>query len=192
MNRDYSIDTHSKASPHLTTEQLGEILDGSRDGVSSATLAAERAHLESCEICRSEFDSLREALALFRESTAAFSSQQFTAPTRERVSTSRMLSRSGSSFPHSLAWAAAGLLAAAASLPLGFHLLQQQRRPAVAAAISKVPATAGRSKGESDAALLDDINRELSASVPDSMQALADPAAISSGADATSPMTRKN
>lgn len=191
MNRDLSTDLHSKASPHLTTEQLGEVLDASLDEMRNQDLAAARAHLEACEPCRAELESMREVVALFRESTAAYATREFISRPHAPVTAARMVPPSPHWLRPSLTWAAAGLLVAATLVPLRFHQ-RHPEGPASDRVVSTESAAARATKGESDAALLDDINRELSASVPESMQPLADPAAATSGADPTLPLTRKN
>jgi hypothetical protein len=77
-------------------------------------------------------------------------------------------------YPQVLVWVAASALLMAAILPME---LRWQRRLTVAPAIatSSAPHTT-----ESDDALLADIDRELSVSVPAPMQALADPTGAAS------------
>jgi hypothetical protein len=73
-------------------------------------------------------------------------------------------------------WLAAAAIFLAALLPMQ-TLLRHKVQPAQAVAASAPSASVG---SESDEALLDDVTREESASVPAPMQALADPATSAS------------
>lgn len=170
-----------KAETHLTVEQFGELVEGANTTLTRLALK----HLAECLQCREELDSTRKALVLFRESTAAFAQKELSrAP---RVQAIRIFPAQRR-FSAGLAWAAAGLLVLAAALPV--ELQRHTRQPA---GVSHVAAPAGRA-GESDEALLDDINREVSASVPAPMQALEDPIGSASGANSVAQIstTRKN
>jgi hypothetical protein len=66
-------------------------------------------------------------------------------------------------------WVAAAAVVLAAFLPMQMlHRRALQPAPAFSVAVADSPV-------ESDEALLEDVNREASASVPDPMQALVDP-----------------
>lgn len=161
---------NSKHSPHLTTEQLGGLLDAELDGPLGPELRGATLHLEQCAECSAEVEELREALTLFRQSTSTYANRQLTAVTRERVHAARESSLSARPLWPKLTWVAAALLAACTVLPFRWHAQQISRTAA-----TSVSNSTAVQKSESDAALLDDISRELSASVPEPMQALADP-----------------
>jgi hypothetical protein len=166
---------------HLTTEQFGEMIE--RGATEPDTVDA-AAHLAASDQCRAELQSMREALAFFRQSTSAFTEREL--GRSHRVQTARFASIHRG-FSPGLAWAAAGLLVMAGGLPLS---LRHKPAPVPVARHTAAPATAELS----DEALLEDINREVSASVPASMQALADPTGDASrtNLDAQTSTTRKN
>jgi hypothetical protein len=151
---------------HLTEEQFGELLSTSaREPAANGSLA--EAHVQSCEQCAAELTSLRECLLVFREASTAYADNelrrmpQVTLPARRR----RFLPVVEPGY-----WVlAAAAIFLAALLPMQV-LRQHAARPAPAVAASTSSATA-----ESDEALLEDVNREESASVPAPMQTLADP-----------------
>lgn len=153
--------THS-TSPHLTEEQFGELLTCSAETYLSSLAAT---HLLSCEQCAAELAGLRESLTLFRQASTAHADSEL-----RRLPQVKLPARSDL-FPamHSAYWAVAAALVLAAFLPT-----QMLRRRAVQPAPVVSAAVAG-SPVESDEALLEDVNREASASVPDPMQALVDP-----------------
>jgi anti-sigma factor RsiW len=158
---------------HLTGEQFGELMAGTTEAA-GGELALAEAHLLVCEQCAMELASMREAICLFREASNAYADEEL----RQRP---RWILPARSSAPRSLA--PAYWVAAAAMLLTALFPLQVMRRHSVApaaASVSSVAAgnNAGRDAGrdaQSDEALLEDVNSEISASVPTSMQALADP-----------------
>lgn len=165
---------------HLTEEQFGELAER---GTLSGNTAAQ-AHLHACQQCSAELNNMREALALFRETTSAFAEREF-ARTRH-IETTRFVPLHRT-FSPAFAWATAILLMVGAGLPLSLR----HKTPAVA---TTHHTTAAAPAQISDEALLDDINREVSASVPASMQALEDPTGSTSASatDAQNSSTRKN
>jgi len=155
------------SSSHLTEAQFGELLAGPAQG-ESAERAASEAHLQDCEKCAAELAGLRESLSLFRDASTAYADEQFRrlppmpAPVRPLLAPVLR--------PAYLAAAAALVLAA--FLPM--EMLWQRSHPtappsASAGTIVQAYAT------ESNEALLNDVDREVSASVPSAMQELADP-----------------
>jgi len=160
---------------HLTGEQFGELLAGSTATNSPASSAAE-AHLLACEKCAAELATLRESLCLFRQASNAYADSglqrlpQMTLPARPAVSTTL----------EPAYWAAAAALFLAALLPMQM-MRQHPLRPVPVASVN-----APGQPVESDEALLEDVNREVSASVPTPMQALADPTADGSAGIETS------
>jgi len=152
------------AAPHLTEDQFGELIAPSAETANSSLALAE-AHLISCEQCAAELAGLRESLSLFRQASIAYADSEL-----RRLPQVSLPARP-TFFPalQSAYWAAAAALVLAAFLPT-----QMLRRHALLPSPSYA-ATVADSPVESDEALLNDVNREVSASVPDPMQALADP-----------------
>jgi hypothetical protein len=128
---------------------------------------------------------MREALALFRATTSAFAEREFARTPRIETALFQPMHRR---FSPGLAWAAAGLLIIATGLPLSL----QHKAPLPPA--THHPADSAAPLQMSDEALLEDINREVSASVPASMQALENPTGSASVAttEAQTSRTRKN
>ncbi|MDP9039909.1 MAG: hypothetical protein M3O02_11655 [Acidobacteriota bacterium] len=174
---------HRSQSPHLTSQQFGELLDG--EAAPSPTLTQARAHLDVCAPCAGEFASLSEALTLFRQTTIACAEDLRAAVEQRSLPLPRPMLLAA--MPATL-WALAGLLVLAAGLPLqrNSYRAGPPASPASAAAVAGPHA-------ESDEALLDDITRELSASVPAPMRALADPVGRAEAPTQSRPSTlRKN
>jgi hypothetical protein len=147
---------------HLTEDQFGELLACSPESSGSSLV---EAHLLSCEQCAAELAGLRESLSLFRQASTAHADSEL-----RRLPQLKLPVRS-TLFPvmQSAYWAAAAALVLAAFLPMQvLHRRALQPPPVFSAAVAVSPV-------ESDEALLDDVNREASASVPDPMQALVDP-----------------
>ncbi len=172
-------ETPFDAGPHLSTEQMGELLD--ERTAASAEQSVARAHLHACSLCAAEVRGLREALSLFRKTTVAYADERLAhvhrpvfTPIRERATISLPL-----------LWTAAGVMLFASLLPMELHrpgTPHVQPRPT-----SPLP------KVESDEALMDDVNRELSAGLPASMQPLANPTSTDfSSSDGKNSTTRKN
>ena len=160
----------SISSAHLTEAQFGELLDGSANKAERALTPAEE-HVLVCEQCAAELASLREALALFRGAATAYAEEQLRNAKPMRVP----VRLPAASALRPIYFAAAAALLLAAFLPM--QMLHERSRQA-----SKQTATANaatsfeRYATESDEVLLEDVDHAASASVPDSMQALADPA----------------
>lgn len=157
------------ANQHLTEDQFGELLSASSQ-IALVNASPAEAHVSHCDQCAAELESLRECLSLFREASTAYANQELRGVPQVKLPARRRLL-----FPlHAPAyWVAAAALLLAALLPMQtMHRHAVQKRAAVIAA--NVPSAAASS--ESDEDLMDDIDREDSASVPAPMQALADPA----------------
>lgn len=173
------------STTHLTSEQFAELLDRPAQAAGSSPTLAE-AHLLGCQECTAELASLREALSFFREASSAYAESELkripkvTLPTRSRL------------FPlvQPAYWAVAIAMLLVAVIPMQLHR-QQPLRPATVATEEVAAAST-----QSDEALLEDVNRELSTSVPTPMQSLADPTATasSSSTDTSIPASaqRKN
>lgn len=159
---------------HLTEEQFGELIAASAKSTATDSDPAE-AHLRSCEQCAAELAGLRECLSLYREASTAYADRELRRMPQVKLPVRRPLL-----FPASAPayWAAAAAIFLAALLPMQ-TLLRHPAQPAPAAA--KIAPSAAVAS-ESDEALLDDVSREESASVPTPMQALEDPTASSTSA----------
>lgn len=163
---------------HLTEDQFDELLAASSR--TSAPTSPAEAHLLSCEQCAAELASLRESLALFRQASTAHADHELRQLPQMSIPARRPLLTPTAQTTWAFAAAATFLVAL---LPMqSFRQHNLQPAPAVAASVAS-------SSAESDDALLEDINQELSASVPAPMQALADPTAISSATTAASVST---
>jgi hypothetical protein len=156
--------------PHLTEEQFGELL-AQPAGPANSAMAAAEAHLLTCEQCAAELTALRESLSLFREASTAHADHvlrrlpQISVPVRGIFSPA--LQR-------------AYLATAAASVFLVALLPMQLLRQHPARSTAAISAGTPSSLAESDEALLDDVDRDASASVPTPMRALVDPTASTS------------
>jgi len=166
------LDLHLTSHPHLTSDQMSDLLAcalpprGESLPLEPAATGAE-AHLRACAICAAEFNSLRDALSLFQQATIAHADREFSRLRKPAFSVLPV----HRPYSQTLFWVAASAILMAGILPLE---IRWQRTPAI-----PQTATAGVSahtpESDSDEALLEDIDRELSASVPTPMQALADP-----------------
>jgi len=158
---------------HLTNDQMSDLLAGASTPQTEASAYAE-AHLLTCAACAAEFASLREAISLFQEASVVHADREF-----DRLQT---LARPAfpvlpthRAYPQTLFWVAASVVLMAGILPLEMRW-QRAVSTSAAAAESSAPSAGAIAKvAESDEALLEDVDRELSASVPAPMQALADP-----------------
>jgi hypothetical protein len=173
-----SVEGPELVGAHLTAEQFGELLAGSAPDASPQDAFVE-AHLLACEQCSAELDELRQSITLFRDATRAYANEQMLHRTRWVLPTRTAHSlRSGY-------WAAAAAMLLIALLPM--QVLYQHARPAQpVAAVSSVPDAT-----QSDEALLEDVDRAISTSVPTPMQALADPTATASNDNFASTSTQR-
>jgi hypothetical protein len=171
---------------HLTEDQFGELLSESSPtpGASPAT-----AHLLACEQCASELATLRQSLSLFRHASTAYANNELRQMPQMSLPVSRPLLTPVTQATWAFAAAATFLIALLPMQAYRQHTLQPAR--AIAAGPSSLAA-----ESESDDALLNDINQEVSASVPAPMQALADPLADASSneiaASVSTPNQRKD
>jgi hypothetical protein len=154
---------------HLSNDEMVDLLaccsDGEQHSAEVVTNSRADAHLLNCPTCAGEFASLRETLSLFREATVYHAGREFNRIERPQV---HIFPTSGA-YSQGLLWLAASAILMAGILPIEMRW-QQALHPS-----PTVSATASARSGQSDEALLEDINRELSASVPAPMQTLADP-----------------
>ena len=133
-------------------------------------------HLRDCLICAAEFEVLRSSVAGFQASSEALANREL-ARRPVRPFSSVFASRSRGYATPAFFWAAAAVLAVAV-LPFSIvrslnPFLGQKPQPIAQSHVTATPA----STPESDEALLDGIDQELSADVPTAMQPLAGPAA---------------
>ena len=152
---------------HLTGEQFGELLSRATGAVGEELTRTE-AHVQACEVCATELASLREVIALFRDASKAYAEEELRGIPRFELPRRRV-------FRHSMVqatWLVAAAMFLAALLPLQVLRRHAVRMQAVAA---NATASDTSSTAQSDEALLDDVSREVSATVPSSMQALNDP-----------------
>jgi len=168
---------------HLTGEQFGELLSRFTETPEGELTPAE-VHLRACEVCSTELANLRAAILLFRNASDAYAEQELRGIPRWKFPR-RVLRQS---FTPAY-WMAAAAMFVTALFPLQVMRQHAHRTSSVAATSASISNTTNAV--QSDEALLEDINRDISASVPTSMQALADPtedasAVSSESTDATS------
>jgi len=146
---------------HLTEDQFCELLSTATGITSSA-----EAHLLVCEQCAEELATLRESITLFRHASSAYADNQLRSLPQMSIPVRSVLSPS----LEPAYWVAAAAMLLAAFMPL--QVLRQH-------ALQPTPVVSSTTDHpvQSDEALLEDINREVSASVPTPMQSLADPSA---------------
>ncbi len=160
--------THPPNNSHLTEEQFGELLAPSTE---TSDRALAEAHIASCEQCSAELAGLRDSLSLFRTATGAYAENEFRR--LPQWSASRMPVRQP--FFQPAYWAAAAALLLAAILPLQMFHRHSPKPPAV------VAVTTPDRPAESDEALFESVNNEVSEAVPSPMQALVDPTSGTTG-----------
>jgi anti-sigma factor RsiW len=172
--RELAMDRDRTNGPHLTSDQFGDLLGRSVTETAPPEAEWVDAHLHACQQCSAELAELRQSLALFRDATSAYADKQMR-PLPRLVPVRRAQVRW--LIPTYWATAAAAMLLTAL-LPL--QVLRQHSPSAQPAAVaSSTTASGAIDHSQSDEALLDDVDREVSASVPTPMQALADPSASS-------------
>jgi hypothetical protein len=113
--------------------------------------------------------SLREAIALFREASDAYAEQELRGIPRWKLPRQPVFRKAF--VP--VYWMAAAAMFLTALFPLQVlrrHALGRSPAVATTATVSNAASSA-----QSDEALLEDVNRDISASVPASMQELDDP-----------------
>jgi hypothetical protein len=162
------------ANAHLTEDQFGELFLATAGRGSSDA----EAHLLLCEQCAAELAILRESLSFFRQASSAHAENEL------RLMPPMAVRRRALPFVEPAYMVAAAALFLAALLPMqALHRFVARPVPVVASVATGQPA-------ESDQALLEDVDREASLSVPASMQALADP--TTDGAAVQTSMQRKD
>jgi hypothetical protein len=167
-------------TPHLTHEQLCDLILAQPPHRLSSDFAALDQHLGSCPLCAEELARLRSSIELFRESSTVWARQQFAEVHARTVSVlppAHALSRP-------LVW-----IAAAAALVLAV-IVPMELRQYHAAPPAQVAASQTTRSTESDEALLEEIDQDLSASVPSPMRPLSDPTASMVSAESSSTQTK--
>jgi hypothetical protein len=152
-------------TPHLTEDQFGELL-ARPVGVATPAIASAEAHLLACEQCAAELAGLRETLSLFRDASTTHADNVLGRLPPISVPSQGIFSPA---VQRAYLATAAAMVFLAALLPM--QLLHQHAMRSPAAISAGTPS----SLAESDEALLDEVDRDTSASVPTPMQALADP-----------------
>jgi anti-sigma factor RsiW len=160
------------AGNHLNEEQFGELLANP----SAEIEAQSNQHLLTCDRCAAEFATIRESLSLFRDASHAYADTELRRLPQVAVPSRRLISPVLQ--PTWFLAAAAFILTA--FLPMQMRHLQTSHSAAVASMPSSSADTA-----QSDEALLDDVDRESSASLPSPMQSLANP---STSVDSSTPL----
>jgi hypothetical protein len=161
-------------TPHLTQEQIANLLIADP----ACTGPDANAHLRSCAVCTTELSGLRQSLGEFRDAVTLHAERQ-AAPLHRSVAAANL--RTMPQNRHVALWlATAAALVVAVSAPFGLHLRHPAAMPvAVLHNQAPLPAPAAPHTLESDEALLSSIDQDLSASIPASMEPLADPLARS-------------
>jgi anti-sigma factor RsiW len=196
----YSLsDPFSDQSLHLTHEQLCDHLLATTPFPDPATPTSDTGfhvagfhvvedHLRACPLCAAELRSLQSSLSNFHTATTRFADQEL-ARLRSRAPRMQFATlvpqrlalvsqRRDRLYRSPLLWAcAAALLVSATASTLVPSALHHQHR-ATTAAIA--PLRQSSPAPESDQALLDEVDDDLSSSVPSAMQPLSDPLSTSS------------
>lgn len=151
---------------HLNEEQIAELLAAStRELATDSSLAGIQAHASDCPECSAEIARMKESLALFRMASTAFAEAHLKPAPAWQTPSRRLI------MLEPVYWfAAAAAVALAAFIPLQ-TAIRNPTQPVIQAPV----AVAKHAPAETDDALLQDVSRDLSESVPTAMQALADP-----------------
>lgn len=155
---------------HLNEQQFAEMLLASRRELSEppggSELDALLAHISECSGCAAELARMRDSLALFREASTAYADAHM-----NRLPAWQPPARRAFVLQPAY-WAAA---AAAVFLATFVPLQMANRHPVQPPLQTPANVAPQQAAAETDEALLEDVNRELSESVPAPMAALADP-----------------
>jgi hypothetical protein len=156
---------------HLSHEQLCDLLIVAPQDDASLS-EAHQEHLRDCLICASELDLMRSSVAGFHDASTALADRELSRrPIRPRFA-SIYGSQPRGLITLGFAWATAALVIAAI-IPVGLNSrLNPTLTPDTTVTQS---ATTSEAQPDSDAALLNDIDEDLSAAIPAPMQPLAGP-----------------
>ncbi len=169
-------------TPHLTHEQLCDLLLDPSQPSAPTELSSPTEHLRDCPLCAAEFASLRDGLHNLRDATRTWASH---AMLNRSWSPAPVVAAPRRLFERQLLWASAVLVFAAA-IPLSLHYRQPRPQPLATAALTT---QSSQNNQLGDEALLEEIDQTLSSAVPTPMQPLADPTA---GQSSQTSSTRKN
>jgi hypothetical protein len=173
---------------HLSHEQLCDILLGSHlpepslkhhtapSAILMAIAEAHQEHLRDCLICASELDLMRSSVEEFHDASTALADRELARrPIRPRFAPIYSAHSRRQVMP--LFFLATAALILAAVIPLGLlnPKLNPLRKNHPVSNQSAINSSA--SDSDSDAALLDGIDEDLSAAVPSPMQPLVGPSA---------------
>jgi anti-sigma factor RsiW len=156
---------------HLNHEQICDLLLD--NATADAAQDANREHLQDCLICASELELLRASVTNFRSASVIIADRAFARRELHPALGSNQPKRPARYLTPAYFWAATAVLLTAA-LPLGLY--HSNLNPFLKHPQPVVVATTAATKAstlESDEALLEGINQELSASVPLPLQPLA-------------------
>jgi hypothetical protein len=168
---------------HLTDDQMNGLLASPAESDPTA-----ESHLQTCAACAEELAGLREALSLFQQASIAHANHEL-ARLRSLDRPGRPVLPTHRPYSQTLFWVTASTVLMAAIVPIEMHWQRNLSNPAGAATVTSTHAADSESESESDEALLEDVNRDLSRSVPASMQALDNPTGTTGSASATSSET---
>jgi len=152
---------------HLTEEQMYDLLDPTAD-------TNLHPHLRACTHCQSELTNLRESLDLFRDAATSFAASA--APRRLPV-----VEPVASRFFSPKIWATS-FATATALLVISLSVLHPAASGPGKAPIAAVAAPQTTASADSDEALLEGIQQDLSTSIPPSLEPLAAQTASSENA----------
>jgi anti-sigma factor RsiW len=170
-------------SAHLTEDQFGELLAGDAQQPIPAPV---QAHLLACQKCAAELAGLRESLSFFQQATGAYADNELRHLPQASLPDRPMRSPVLAAGLEPAYWLAAAVLLA------GFLPMQSAHRNALPPAPVAASSDTGEIESQSDEALLNDVDSELSASVPASMQALVDPSTDDTDISAQTSTQRKD
>jgi hypothetical protein len=143
-------------------------------------------HLRACPLCAGELHALQAALVNFREAATSFANQELSLlrsreSDRPTVPTVRRAVLSSDRFYRKpFLWAVAAVLVVGATvgsvLPLHLHRQHDFDSSSVSSSVAAIASARQSSPApESDQALLEEVDQDLSSSVPSALEPLDDP-----------------
>jgi hypothetical protein len=151
MTTEIKIDTMNQTGRHLTNEQFVTLL---------ISPGADHPHLRSCELCASQLEGLRSSIGDLRDASIVAAERHYRAAVRAQAAPRR-------THRPRLAWA---ITAVAGVLFIGMPFAAKLRTPAhppiAATPVAAPVTTASNLSSLSDDQLLNNIDSDLSASVP--------------------------
>jgi hypothetical protein len=175
-------------APHLTHEQLCDLILSCSPHPLSSDYAALDEHLRACAVCAEELTRLSSSLTNFREASTAFAQRQLAQIHAQRAAnpTSMLPAPHRRVAPALWLTAAAAVLTLAAILSTSVGHRVSTPNLSATATTSAAASTPAMSSVESDEAFLEEIDQAISTTVPSPMQPLADPTAGRSSHSTTS------